>query len=1002
MKRVPLAFLLRALPLLVLAAGGAAFAAGTATCSVLDLPDADPNNPQALLSLTTFVPDAGCWYTSTIEQLADAGVFQMTASFARYLVAILFGIYGLTALLDVKARAQAIKMVLATVVVGSLLATPADRNSTTNYIRVFMLDSWPTIYQTAADWSEKQLGGDSNQPGSLGNYVRSLMEQMATLEYNATVFERVRGKINTALESNQLGSNTEEIKENVYRIIEEDRAKNKPVFDNMQLWTTIGSFLVMGLFTVFAALIYSTAINLIMSALLLPIQIAFIGVLQWGYFTKSMIGYISSLLTTVLVSVFSVLVMDIAIGAPATAMASRLADANNLMTSKIQEYALLWEKCGFDLGYATCQITNLALDINVQANSVRSMVVTLGAVLLMAVVASGIAMNQLRRVPAMIASAVGVSAGGESSGTGANPMTALAKASGVAVLGQQLQRSMMNSSRGSSGSPSSPGASKAAAPAAKSGESTAAKSSGETSSGAGAAHASEGPAARPSVPPEAEGAAEGKSMPPSFSERAAGFIANVPDARGMARNAAQRTAAGAKAMAMRHPSDRAVFEAVGKYGGNAAVDGVRSGAQIMKEQGVQQGVRTIASNAQENLAAVSVGVEARAQRLGAERRDAAAQQSQARTAQWTEQAARQGFDTPAAPSEPPVTTSAATSPTPNAESAGTARSGAATGPAARATSGAPSAASGGRGGPPAPPQGSAPQSAPPQSRAGTTTSSAPAAATGKAAPVNPLVNDPAGSPTPAPATIRPSGGFGSGTANTAPPPPPPAGSAPSSAAASSDIDTPKVRPLHRSRAADTAAPAPPASSSPAPADPSPPLAPPAAPAPADVNTTTMPKFTGDSRANVPPPPEPPPAGPRQITDFQPASKATPAGGTYVQGADAPPAPTPPSPAPNAAPPQAFSTPQSARLSPAGGAQPAPRSITVPPAPPATRPDTRDLGAYKADAAAQMRAGTGGREAAGSPPASAPMTVDEARHLAPVTSPDAPLPNDDTIGEPPRS
>lgn len=503
---------------------------GPAACSVMHIPDTNHS-----LSLTTFIPDAGCWYEGTITLMAESGAFAMTASFAKYLLVILYGIYGITALLDKKARAQWVKMTIATIAVGSLLFSPASRDDLTSYIRVTMLNSWADLYEASAGYAQGLLGSDNNEQGSLGNYVRSLMEQMATLEYNSTVFERVRGDINSKLESQELGANADEIKANVMAILNEDQARSQPQFDSMSLWTTLGSFLVMGLFTVFAALIYSTAINLIITALMLPIQLAFVGVLQWGYFTKGLIGFAASLITTVMVSVFAVAVMKIAIGAPASTMTQHMADSNRMMEQSIVSYAQQWETCSWDVG---CEVQNFVLDLGVQAQSVRSMVVTLGLTLLMVIVSSGIAMNQLRRIPAAISGAIGISGGGESSGTGSNPLGTLATAAGVTALSNKIKSNMANRmAGGGGGAGGTPSLGNAAKNAGKDGASGGADNSGSPGKGAnstnaaGGSQGAEGPSA-PARPPEAEGAAEGKALnAPSLGERAANYISNLPTDR---------------------------------------------------------------------------------------------------------------------------------------------------------------------------------------------------------------------------------------------------------------------------------------------------------------------------------------------------------------------------------------------------------------------------------------------------------------------------------------
>lgn len=532
---------------------------GAAACSVMQIPD---NNHS--LTLTTFIPDAGCWYESTITLMADAGAFEMTASFAKYLLVILYGIYGVTALLDKKSRAQWVRMTIATIAVGSLLMTPNNRQDLTSYIRVTMLNSWAELYEVSAGYAQGLLSSDRNEEGSLGNYVRSLMEQMATMEYNSAVFERVRGDINSKLESRDLGGNADEIKSNVLAILNEDQARSRPQFDTMSLWTTIGSFMVMGLFTVFAALIYSTAINLIITALMLPIQLAFVGVLQWGYFTKGLIGFAASLITTVMVSVFAVAVMQIAIGAPASAMTQHISDTNRVMEQSIVRYAQQWENCNLNVG---CQVQNFALDLGVQAQSVRGMVVTLGLTLLMVIVSSGIAMNQLRRIPAAISGAIGISGGGESSGTGSNPLGTLATAAGVTALSNKLKSNMANRmAGGASGKPAAKAAGSDGASSGAGGSTGGGKTAGGAGEQRGTSGGSQGADSPtpPVRPPEAEGAAEGKAVsPPSLGERAANYISNLPaDRVAASRQLLASTGRGVQAIADR-TGDRQLVDRIG-------------------------------------------------------------------------------------------------------------------------------------------------------------------------------------------------------------------------------------------------------------------------------------------------------------------------------------------------------------------------------------------------------------------------------------------------------
>ncbi|MFC6663622.1 hypothetical protein [Deinococcus multiflagellatus] len=324
----------------------------------------------------------------------------------------------------------------------------------------------------------------------------------------------------------------------------------------------------------------------------------------------------------------------------------------------------------------------------------RSVVVTLGMTLLAASVSVGIAMNQLRRVPALISGAIGVSGGGESSGTGTNPMRGLAEAAGVTALAKTVQARAVSSAADrlglgkSSGSQGQPGGKSAGAP----GSPTA---PGDPKSSAGGSGAAAGPAAAaggPARPPEAEGAAYGRShtqgqgpSQPTTSARIASTLASTPAGRLAAAQhltAAAGRATGRAAQTVANVTgDRALLDRVGGMASagaantQAAMTAARTGlghsasaARDLVQNAQTQGLPQAVSNAVMSSAPatnVQLGLQARTQRLAA-----AAKQPTAAGQTFAAAAAHVAPTAPGAvPQAPSAAAGAATGPVPSGKGA---------------------------------------------------------------------------------------------------------------------------------------------------------------------------------------------------------------------------------------------------------------------------------------------------------------------------------------------
>ena len=567
--------------------GAAPLACGTST--------ATPSTGTTSFDMLTFAPDAQCWFNNTVNTLVNARVFHAMDVLAGVVTVILFITTVLIPVItDPKSRGSKIIVSGITFVIfGSITSQAAlsRPNDPINYLRGQMLNAWTAVYVPSANAGSNLVSGATGT-GSVSQNLMNIANESAQLQYDSDAFTRLKDQIIAQKTSGQLGGDYGSVSASVAQLIHDDQSRFQPQA-NAGTATNIGYFLLMGVFAVFAAIVFSTGFGIIIVALMLPFAFAFAAAGNFGPFKTVLVTVLAGLASTVIVPFAVSVVIDIAFGTPTASMARILAANRVIIEHNITLFANSYQGCGItDIG---CHTENVVMDMSATWEGVRASWVGMIELLITVVVSLGIGMSQLRRVPALVAGALGASAGGESSGTGANPFGVIAETLGVAALAKGLAGRAAR------------GASKKDKPEQKEdpkenpgGPAEAGGGPGDAGGGGGGAT---GGAPRVLSPPTASGG------PASASQRLGMAAANAPRNPVAAAAQAASGAAGAVwgAAERLDPSLKAMRENAG-----AAV-------QAQKEQfaRIGSGAGAVMDVARNGATAVQLGMQARSQRAAA-------------------------------------------------------------------------------------------------------------------------------------------------------------------------------------------------------------------------------------------------------------------------------------------------------------------------------------------------------------------------------------------------
>ena len=426
--------------------GSAAALGGHATCGVNATP-AVAQNGSSSFDMLTFAPDAQCWFNQTVEVLATSGVFHAVDGLAAAVMTILFVTTVIIPFVtDPKSRGARMIISAITYVVFGSITISAARNEPGNAIdtiREYMFKGWTSIYIPSANMGSSLINAHTGS-GSVTANLQGIANQVAKLDYDATIYQRRQYDL-MIISTNATRGVTSSTQSQVDALIKDDQSKYKAPTGDPGMWTNIGFFLLLGVFAVFAAIVYSTGFGVIIASLLLSIAFAFAAAGNFSVLKTTLNTTLAAFLSTLVVPFTVSVVIAIAFGTPTASMLRNLTADTTAVHTSLQTFTSTYQNCALPQNWTniTCSIDNVGANISATWEMLRTEMVGLLTIVIGMIVSLGIGLSQLRRVPALIGSMLGVSGGGESSGTGANPLGTIAEALGVVAAGRALGRNMV-------------------------------------------------------------------------------------------------------------------------------------------------------------------------------------------------------------------------------------------------------------------------------------------------------------------------------------------------------------------------------------------------------------------------------------------------------------------------------------------------------------------------------------------------------------------------------
>jgi hypothetical protein len=529
-------------------AQGSALLGGQASCGVNATP-APVMTGSSSFDMLTFAPDAQCWFNETVVTLASSGVFHAVDGLAAAVMTVLFVTTVLIPFItDPKSRGARMIISAITYVVFGSITISAARNQPGNaidVIRGYMFTGWTSIYVPSANRGSALINASSGS-GSVSANLQGIANKVAQLNYDATIFSRRQKEVMAiAVSAQATNASSTDTAAQVDALIKSDQQQYGDPSAGPGTWTNIGFFLLLGVFAVFAAIVYSTGLGVIIASLMLSIAFAFAAAGNFSGLKTTLNTTLAAFISTLVVPFTVSIVIAIAFGQPTAAMLRNLtsdsAAVHQSLLNFVTQYQGSVEACD-PTNFLTCGVNNQLAGIGAAISgaweSLRTQMVGMLTIVIGMIVSLGIGLSQLRRVPALVGSMLGVSGGGESSGTGANPLGTVAEALGVVAAGRALSKNMI--AKGAKG-------------AGKGGKTSSAEGGGSGATETGAGDGGGGgvggstpgnSGGLPRATPPAT-AAKGGGNPMTASQKVGMAIAGIPTAAGIAQGAANNVKAAA-------------------------------------------------------------------------------------------------------------------------------------------------------------------------------------------------------------------------------------------------------------------------------------------------------------------------------------------------------------------------------------------------------------------------------------------------------------------------
>lgn len=357
------------------------------------------------INLETFVPDPGCWLQASIKDINDVNLFTVTAAIAKFIVVASV----LWALLTSIGRGTATPFLRA-LALGFVAFTAANAYTTKSGVGWVAADwamgAWQTAYVGSARvgqamLDQRILAKTKELDEKISNYVAISMDIQAIATQKAL--------FGTKADPNTLETAYQEMQKTV------DSGSNikSPLPKSAY---SAAYFLTLGIFSVFAILVYSSGMMVVISVLALPIVLALTTLGSRQFLQTVGVIWLSNVVTILIIPVFMAILMTTMLTSPVQSLNANLQYNIEIGTQMLTEVKQRLDSCSGVLFVACRAVEGIGAVIDGFTQGLESAFMGVGVAIFAIIVAFSVAVSQLRRIPATVERILGGLGGGESSG----------------------------------------------------------------------------------------------------------------------------------------------------------------------------------------------------------------------------------------------------------------------------------------------------------------------------------------------------------------------------------------------------------------------------------------------------------------------------------------------------------------------------------------------------------------------------------------------------------
>lgn len=358
-----------------------------------------------VVKLEFFVPDPGCWIQGTMKTVNDKGLFKVMSVIGQAL-AIFGAALGGARSLAKGSLEPGMKALLIAFVCWTAAHNFSSQSGPGWFMGEWGMGAWQTSYVASAQVGQSMLDSSVLQQSSelgkkIGQYFLSVQE-LNSMKTGFTMLASVTSP-------DTLNS--------VY-----DQVVNKMNLGNQNIpqlaFTNFGwvYFLTLGLFSVFAAIVYASGLMVCLLVVLTPVLFGIFALGHHKIFNNVGIIWITNVISMLIIPIVMAILMSTMLSSPVNSMNNALDQAIAETQGAVSQAQAQMRSCQGILYVACAGLKSAEAIIANNYNSLTDGITSIGVAIVTILTAFTIAMTQLRRLPAAIAQILGGMGGGESSG----------------------------------------------------------------------------------------------------------------------------------------------------------------------------------------------------------------------------------------------------------------------------------------------------------------------------------------------------------------------------------------------------------------------------------------------------------------------------------------------------------------------------------------------------------------------------------------------------------